>query len=225
MAGAGVRMENPAHPGGFVKTEIVEPLRLSVTEAARILGIRRAALSTFLNERASLSPDMAIRIEKAFGVSMETLMRMQNSYDIAQAHSREGEIKVKRYVPKPQKARAAEPALALGVRRVTLRQAHVRGTELKRRHSARLRHDSARRRRPGRPRTQSRGRRRGRESDASDTRRRFSISSCVRPSHRYDVVLVSSMAAARRPGLKRRRRGRFGSRQSRTARHLASRVP
>jgi addiction module HigA family antidote len=103
MAGAGVRMKNPAHPGGFVKTEIVEALGLSVTEAARVLGITRAALSTFLNERASLSPDMAIRIEKAFGVSMETLMRMQNSYDIAQAHIREGEIEVERYVPKPQK--------------------------------------------------------------------------------------------------------------------------
>ncbi|MGH6810805.1 MAG: HigA family addiction module antitoxin [Methylocella sp.] len=96
----GIRMKNPVHPGGFVKTEIIEPLGLSVTDAARALGITRAALSTFLNERASLSPDMAIRIEKAFGVSMETLMRMQNSFDIAQAHRREGEIKVKRYAPK-----------------------------------------------------------------------------------------------------------------------------
>ena len=96
----GIRMKNPAHPGGFVKAEIIEPLELSVTEAARVLGITRAALSTFLNERASLSPDMAIRIEKAFGVSMETLMRMQNSFDIAQAHKRESEIQVARYVPK-----------------------------------------------------------------------------------------------------------------------------
>ena len=100
MADAGLRMKNPAHPGGFVKTEIIEPLGLSVTDAARVLGVTRAALSTFLNERASLSPDMAIRIEKAFGVSMETLMRMQNSYDIAQARRREGEIKVDRYVSK-----------------------------------------------------------------------------------------------------------------------------
>ena len=96
----GIRMKTPAHPGGFVKTEILEPLALSVTEAAQALGITRAALSTFLNERASLSPDMAIRIEKAFGVSMDTLMRMQNSFDIAQAHKREGEIAVARYVPK-----------------------------------------------------------------------------------------------------------------------------
>ena len=57
-----IRMKNPAHPGGFVKTEIIEPLGLSVTDAAQVLGITRAALSAFLNERASLSPDMAIRI-------------------------------------------------------------------------------------------------------------------------------------------------------------------
>jgi len=95
-----IRMKNPAHPGGFVKTEIIEPLGLSVTDAAQVLGITRAALSAFLNERTSLSPDMAIRIQKAFSVSMETLMRMQNSFDIAQAHRREGEIQVQPYVPK-----------------------------------------------------------------------------------------------------------------------------
>jgi len=92
-------MKNPAHPGGFMKTEIIEPLGLSVTAAAAVLGVTRAALSAFLNERSSLSPEMAIRIEKAFGVSMETLMRMQNGFDIAQARKREGEIVVARYVP------------------------------------------------------------------------------------------------------------------------------
>jgi addiction module HigA family antidote len=96
----GIRMKNPAHPGGFVKTEIIEPLGLSVTDAAQVLGITRAALSAFLNERTSLSPDMAIRLDKAFGVSMDTLMRMQNSFDIAQAHKRQAEIAVPRYVPK-----------------------------------------------------------------------------------------------------------------------------
>jgi addiction module HigA family antidote len=95
-----IRMKNPAHPGGFVKTEVIEPLGLSVTDAARVLGITRAALSTFLNERASLSPNMAIRVEKAFGVSMETLMRMQSSFDIAQARKKEGLVRVARYVPK-----------------------------------------------------------------------------------------------------------------------------
>ena len=92
-----IRMMNPAHPGGFVKSEIVEALDLSVTRAAEVLGVTRAALSALLNERAHLSPEMAIRIEKAFGVSMDTLMRMQNSYDIAQARKRAGEIKVAPY--------------------------------------------------------------------------------------------------------------------------------
>lgn len=96
----GIRMKNPTHPGGFVKMEIIEPLALSVADAARVLGITRAALSTFLNERADLSADMAIRIEKAFGVSMETLMRMQASFDIAQARKRAAEIKVARYEPR-----------------------------------------------------------------------------------------------------------------------------
>lgn len=79
------RVKNPPHVGSFVKTEIVEPMELSVTDAAEALGITRAAMSSFLNERSSLSPDMALRIEKAFGVRMDTLMRMQNSYDFAQA--------------------------------------------------------------------------------------------------------------------------------------------
>ena len=94
------RLKNPPHPGGFVKTEIIEPMELSVTDAAKALGITRAALSAFLNEHSSLSSEMALRIEKAFGISMETLMRMQNSFDIAQARRREGEINIARYQPK-----------------------------------------------------------------------------------------------------------------------------
>ena len=90
----GIRMKNPAHPGGFVKHEVIEALNLTVTEAAAVLGVTRAALSAVLNERARLSPEMALRIEKAFGVSMDTLMRMQNSYDIAKTRRRAGEIKV-----------------------------------------------------------------------------------------------------------------------------------
>ena len=92
-----IRMKNPAHPGSFVKSEIIEPLGLSVTAAAAALGVTRATLSTLLNERSQLSSEMALRIEKAFGVQMDTLMRMQNSYDIAQARKREGEINVHRY--------------------------------------------------------------------------------------------------------------------------------
>lgn len=94
---AWIRMNNPAHPGGFVKSEIVEALELSVTRAAEVLGVTRAALSALLNERSHLSPEMALRIEKAFGVSMDTLMRMQNSYDIARTRKRAGEINVTRF--------------------------------------------------------------------------------------------------------------------------------
>ena len=90
----GMRMKNPAHPGGVVKSEIVEALGLSVTGAARVLGVTRHALSALLNERATLSPEMALRIEKAFGVSMDTLMRMQTSYDIARTRMREGDIEL-----------------------------------------------------------------------------------------------------------------------------------
>ena len=93
----GIRMKKPVHPGGFVKHEIIEALDLSVTGAAQALGVTRGALSAVLNERARLSPEMAIRIEKAFGVSMDTLMRMQSSYDIAQARTRAGRIKVARF--------------------------------------------------------------------------------------------------------------------------------
>ena len=98
----GYRLKNPPHPGGFVRTEIIEPLKLSVTAAAAALGITRAALSAFLNERSALSPEMALRIEKAFGVSMETLMRMQGSYDIARMRRMESKIDVARYTGSPE---------------------------------------------------------------------------------------------------------------------------
>ncbi len=94
---AGIRLKSPAHPGSFIRHEVIEPLNLTVTAAASILGVTRAALSTLLNERAQLSPEMALRLEKAFGISMDTLMRMQNSYDIAQTRKRAAEIKVERY--------------------------------------------------------------------------------------------------------------------------------
>jgi addiction module HigA family antidote len=73
----GIRMKSPAHPGGFVRTEIIDPLGLSVTGAAQALGVTRPAPSAFLNERASLSSEMALRIEKAFGVSKD-ILRMQS---------------------------------------------------------------------------------------------------------------------------------------------------
>lgn len=92
------RMKEPSHPGAFVRLIVLEPLGLSVTEAAKALGVIRPALSALLNQRASLSPEMAIRLEKAFDVDMETLMRMQTAYDVAQARKRQGDIKVARYV-------------------------------------------------------------------------------------------------------------------------------
>lgn len=104
---AGIRLRNPAHPGSFIKHDIIEPLGLSVTAAADVLGVTRATLSTLLNERQSLSPEMALRVEKAFGVAMDTLMRMQNSYDIAQTRKREGEIKVMPFKGKPIEPQAA----------------------------------------------------------------------------------------------------------------------
>ena len=101
---AGIRMKRPAHPGGFVKHEIIEPVGLSVTAAAEVLGVTRATLSTLLNERASLSPEMALRIEKAFGVKMDTLMRMQAAYDIAEARKHAASIRVRRFHPRPAHA-------------------------------------------------------------------------------------------------------------------------
>jgi addiction module HigA family antidote len=90
-------MKNPPHLGGFVRREVFEPLGLSVTDAAAALDVTRQALSNLLNERAALTADMALRLEKAFGVSMDLLMRMQLAYDVAQARARERTIKVKRH--------------------------------------------------------------------------------------------------------------------------------
>ena len=91
------RMANPPHPGAFIRTEILEPLNLSVTEGAKALSVSRPTLSNLLNAQADLSGDMALRIEKAFGVRMDTLMRMQVSYDIARTRQRDTSIAVRRY--------------------------------------------------------------------------------------------------------------------------------
>ena len=90
-------MRNPPHPGAFIRTEILEPLELTVTSAARVLGVSRPTLSSLLNGQAGLSGDMALRLEKAFGVRMDTLMRMQASYDIARTRQRQKSITVRRY--------------------------------------------------------------------------------------------------------------------------------
>ena len=92
-------MKNAPHPRDFIRTEILEPAGLSVTATAAALQVSRPALSSLLNGKAGLSGGMALRIEKAFAVNMDTLMRMQASYDIAQTRKREREIRVHRFRP------------------------------------------------------------------------------------------------------------------------------
>jgi addiction module HigA family antidote len=92
-------MKNPPHPGDFIRTEIIAPAGLSVTAAAAALRVSRPTLSSLLNGKAGLSGDMALRIEKAFGVKMDTLLRMQAAYDIAQTRKRENQIHVRRFHP------------------------------------------------------------------------------------------------------------------------------
>jgi len=89
-------MKNPPHPGDFIRTEIIVPAGLTVTAAAKALQVSRPALSSLLNGKADLSGDMALRIEKAFGVKMDILMRMQSAYDIAKTRKREKAIRVRR---------------------------------------------------------------------------------------------------------------------------------
>ena len=87
----------PSHPGSFIRSEIIEELGLNVTKAADILGVRRATLSDLLNGNASLSPEMALRVEKAFDVNMDMLLKMQAWYDAVQMRAKESSISVKRY--------------------------------------------------------------------------------------------------------------------------------
>jgi len=89
----------PVHPGRFVRIEILEDLDLSVARAADILGVRRATLSSFVNEKAALSPEMALRLEKAFGVSMDTLLRLQAWHDAERMRAHADEVTVEPYVP------------------------------------------------------------------------------------------------------------------------------
>lgn len=90
-------MRNPPHPGGIIRRQCLEPLGLSVTEAAKGLGITRQALSDLLNEKAGISVDMAIRLSKAFGSSAETWLSLQTAYDLAQARDRSRSIKVRSF--------------------------------------------------------------------------------------------------------------------------------
>lgn len=105
-----VRMARPAHPGRFIRMEVLDPLDLSVTAAAKVLGVTRPTLSALLNGRATLSSEMALRIEKAFGPSMDTLLRMRATFEIAETRQRESEIRIKKYKPKPRPGAIEESA-------------------------------------------------------------------------------------------------------------------
>jgi addiction module HigA family antidote len=107
-------MKTPPHPGDFIRTEIIVPFGLSVTSAALALNVSRPALSSLLNGKADLSADMALRIEKVFGVKMDTLLRMQTAFDIAQARKREHKIRVRR-IPKTSSRRVRRSTLRLEV--------------------------------------------------------------------------------------------------------------
>jgi addiction module HigA family antidote len=91
-------MKNPSHPGSLIKSDIDE-LGLSVVEAAKALGISRQQLHSVIAGRASVTPEMAVRLEKALGSTADTWLRMQMNYDLAQIRGRASEIKVKRLVP------------------------------------------------------------------------------------------------------------------------------
>lgn len=93
-------MKNPVHPGRIVRHDCLEPLGLSITEGAKVLGVTRQALNNVVNGKSGISPGMAIRLSKAFGSTAETWLRMQVAFDLAQARKGESKIKVQRhYVP------------------------------------------------------------------------------------------------------------------------------
>jgi addiction module HigA family antidote len=94
-----MRMKNPPHPGELIRTEVIEALNLTVSKAAEILHVRRATLSDLLHGKAALTPEMALRIEEAFGPDMDHLLRMQLAYDVAKTRENARRISIKRYAP------------------------------------------------------------------------------------------------------------------------------
>jgi antitoxin HigA-1 len=94
-------MKNPPHPGHSIKDACLDALNLSVTDGAKVLGVARHTLSRVLNGQAGVSPEMAIRLEKAGWSNADHWLRLQVAYDLAQARQHEDHIKVKRYAPQP----------------------------------------------------------------------------------------------------------------------------
>jgi len=99
-------MKNPVHPGRIVRYDCLEPLGLTVTAGAKVLGVTRQALNNVVNEKSGISPEMAIRLSKAFGSTPETWLRMQVAYDLAAAMKNESKIKVERQAV-PEELRAS----------------------------------------------------------------------------------------------------------------------
>ena len=91
-----MRMHNPPHPGQIIRQLCLEPLGMSVTEAASALGVSRKTLSALLNGRAGISPEMAVRLSIAFGTSSESWMNQQTQYDLWHAEKRRKELRVSR---------------------------------------------------------------------------------------------------------------------------------
>ena len=89
-------MKNPPHPGRSIREDCLEPLGLSVTAGAKVLGVTRQALNNVINGKSGISPEMAIRLSKAFGSTPETWLRMQLAYDLAAARKNENKIRVRR---------------------------------------------------------------------------------------------------------------------------------
>jgi addiction module HigA family antidote len=90
-------MKNPVHPGRIVRQDCLEPTGLSVTRAAKVLGVTRQTLNNLVNEKAGVSPEMAVRLSRAFGSAAETWLQMQVAYDLAEVRRHTRKIKVKRY--------------------------------------------------------------------------------------------------------------------------------
>src|ERR1700727_1345780 len=90
-------MKNPPHPGRIIRDDCLQPLGLSVTSGAKILGVSRQTLNNLVNQQAGISPEMAIRLSKAFGSTAQTWMRLQSNYDLARALKSENKIRVRRY--------------------------------------------------------------------------------------------------------------------------------
>jgi antitoxin HigA-1 len=94
-------VKKPVHPGEIIKHECLSALNLTVTDAAKVLGVSRPTLSSLINGKAGVSPEMAIRLSKAFGSTPEFWLRLQMQYDLAQVTAKADQIRVERYQPKP----------------------------------------------------------------------------------------------------------------------------